>query len=587
MHHWLELSSFVFFCFCAKEAQCFAPFNSPWASGSKNALGSNRVSNVSLRVIGSNIAESTQDQKTFPESQTLGSILSAKPGETTYHSLSNLRSYRSWDFSWPTITKPHRLTPRHTYASDRAFFATMQGHNRGVTHDLLTAVGAFDEVNSVVLFGGALVDIVTKREGSIRDWDLRLVGEEYVNSPEKCVEAAKQFIRNIFGYLKKENDRIQIMNQERKQKGEHYGESLFDIQAVKITRAQSTVTVVVPGRGYQIQETTLQFTFAPHATLQIMLSECFPHCSRIAVKDNVVVLDAAAKYCLESLCVVLDTNSFNACCCAENPKNKNSGSISRLIGRAIRYFDAKGFDVVLPQLDMDKLAVRNLEFGLSEVLALPEMTVVYDDLEDNKIMASQIGVSKTSHRFNAGQEQQHCGYAASPKFDSAKFIHHNIRCLVQGIYDQFYFFAEGEVSDPVLDYAPQLTGRMIDKTYELVKKKYLSSGSVDINQVQRYFSATPPADVLDLILMDPLRHVASQKPGGAFPEAFKFDEKAVDALIEKEKEALDQKLAWIREVLQDKGLDQIVVEWPADVSSKDEILNALYGKYLLVEDSQD
>ena len=123
-----------------------------------------------------------------PESEVLHSILSSQ--NKTYHSLKNLTSYRSWDFSWPTITKPHRFTERNTYATDTAFFTTLQNHNSGLSFDLLTAVGAFDEVNDVVLYGGALVDIVRNRDWEIRDFDFRLVGEQYVGSPDKCIEAA-------------------------------------------------------------------------------------------------------------------------------------------------------------------------------------------------------------------------------------------------------------------------------------------------------------------------------------------------------------------------------------------------------------
>lgn len=217
-------SSSLLLCFCVRANSFTAPI--PWYSSNKNAPGASTTTHSSTVV--KNGAESPKEEVT-PESEILHSILASK--ETTYNSLSDIRSYRSWDFSWPTITKPHRFTPRHTYASDRAFFATIQANNYGLPFDLLTAVGAFDEVNSVVLYGGALVDIVTKRDESIRDWDLRLIGEEYVQSPEKCIKAAKQFTRNVFTYLKKENERIQIANQENKRKRE-LQEPLFDIQEV-------------------------------------------------------------------------------------------------------------------------------------------------------------------------------------------------------------------------------------------------------------------------------------------------------------------------------------------------------------------
>lgn len=40
---------------------------------------------------------------------------------TIFTSLSDMRSIRAWDFSWPTLTKPHRFTDRNTYESDEMF----------------------------------------------------------------------------------------------------------------------------------------------------------------------------------------------------------------------------------------------------------------------------------------------------------------------------------------------------------------------------------------------------------------------------------------------------------------------------------
>lgn len=102
-------------------------------------------------------------------------------------------------------------------------------------------------------------------------------------------------------------------------------------------------------------------------------------------------------------------------------------------------------------------------------------------------------------------------------------------------------------------------------------------------QVQRYFSATSPAEVFDQILMGPLHDIDGKKCD-SFPEPFEFDDKLIDTLIAKEKDALMQKLSAIRDVLQEKGLDNIVVDFPEHVFSEDEILKGLNGNYLLLDD---
>lgn len=47
--------------------------------------------------------------------------------------------------------------------------------------------------------------------------------------------------------------------------------------------------------------------------------------------------------------------------------------------RLVDYFD-KGFDLILPDLDMAALPTRNLEFDTQEVLDLPNMLVYYNRL---------------------------------------------------------------------------------------------------------------------------------------------------------------------------------------------------------------
>lgn len=222
-------------------------------------------------------------------------------------------------------------------------------------------------------------------------------------------------------------------------------------------------------------------TFSPFATVEDLFRAILPHCTRVAIKDNAVVLDAAAKYCLESLCVVIDTGAVNNAMVLDKEKETVQDLIHNEVTRSVKYFGTKGFDIILPKLDMEKVPKRNLEFGQREVLDLPEMTIVIEGCEDNKIMADSIGLVKKGS--GAAQTNNKIGYNEETNFDAAKFIHHNIRCLVADVYDGFYFWAEGEAFDHVFDYAPLITGRMVDKAYETVKKNALSSGTVNVNKV--------------------------------------------------------------------------------------------------------
>lgn len=507
---------------------------------------------------------------TLPESENLRKILSLD-ADIELVSLSDIRSFRAWDFSCPTFTKPHRFTARHTYTSDKALFSAIEAHNGGLSNALLKAVGVLKEDNSVVLYGGALVDLVLKRDAQINDWDLRLIGPEFVGSEEKCVKAAKQFVDSIFSCLKEDNNKIQMSNQKRQQDGKAQAD-LFDLNAVRVSRSKSTITVIVPPRGI-LRQTVLQLTYSPYTTIEDLFRHSRPHCSRIAIHRGKVVLDQAARYCLESLCVVIDTNGLLHCRDGDEGADHARALVTE-VQRTIKYFDSKGFDIILPDLDMAKVPRRNLKFDIAEALDLPCMTAVYDDVEGNKIMVRHLCLSDSK---NGESVLEHQGYSGGPDINPGEIIHHNIRCLVADVYDQFQFATEGEQVAPIFDFCPTLTPRMIDKSFETVKDG-IHGDSLEINKVIKYFSATHPAEVFRKLLMEPIQSMKKKSPNDSCL-LHGVDEAVLDELIAKEIDAILEKVLTLRNTMVTQGFDKLLVDFPQDVSRAEDIHKALYGDY--------
>ena len=74
--------------------------------------------------------------------------------------LKDIGTARSWDYSLPTIGAHRGFTDRHNFASDASFFDIFQKEvNEGFPYRVLESVGAFDENNSFVLFGGEGVSL--------------------------------------------------------------------------------------------------------------------------------------------------------------------------------------------------------------------------------------------------------------------------------------------------------------------------------------------------------------------------------------------------------------------------------------------
>jgi hypothetical protein len=455
--------------------------------------------------------------------------------------------------------------------------SSLKVHNKGITYSLLSAVGAFDESNTVVLYGGALVDVVLRRENCIKDWDLRLIGPQFINAEETCVHEAKMFVDKIFRWIRQQNEQIQLRNIQRKELPQCEGdeETIFNINAVKVMRKMSTITVSIPATP-EINATVLQFTFAPYASITELFQNSNPNCTRIAIIDGCVKLDEMTRYCLESLCVVVDTNSLLHCQ-TRSDDEEDAGHSTPLvteIRRVIKYF-GKGFDIILPDLDINKVDYRNLHFEVWEVLDLPMLTVIFDGADGNKFFVKELRIPDTAllEIFSQGNG----GYDEDTNINSGTMIHHNVRCLHANVYDKFMFVTEGEMVSPIFDFCPTITPRMVDKVYETVKAN-LNSGVININEVIQYFSHTNPADVLEKLINAPIRTL-TKKP--RLSESFRVKEEDLDEIVAKEIISVLTKIEKTREKMMAMNLDKLVVDFFSNVSTESEIAKAIYGKYMV------
>lgn len=527
---------------------------------------------------------------TSKQAESVKTMMLRQSDSNNMYLVTDIGTDRLWDYSLPTLTKPSRFTERQNFASNHSFFEVLRTEvNGGVPYEILNRVGALKTNNDVVLFGGSLLDIILKREGTINDFDLRLVGEEFVDNETKCLQKAKDFVSTVFDFLKEENEKIERSKKYR-HNGPHRGTYIpVKINDVTVSRRRSTVTINIPGYGC-VKAMCFQLTFSPSKDLASMLSKCYPHCTRVAIKDSRVVLDEMAKYCIQSTCVVLSPQSFvdhyiDTVKVDDESDNGDDDAevahggrtLSTQIVRYTKYFTEKGFDIILPELDISKVPTRNLKYGVAEVLALPGVVVVYDKVVGNKIMTSRMVLPE---KVETGDGLVG-NYDSKPELDVGESIHYNIRCLVHDVYDSFKFVAKGEVYGHVFDFVPSLTPRMIGKSYETVAS-YLSSGSIPLNKVTGYFSASPPEEVINKLV---IQAVTVNRKKGKLPGRFRLDEDDLNELIDKEVASLLVKIDSLRGEMETRGLDRLVIPYPENVSSKQDLEEAFYGEYKAEDDS--
>lgn len=512
------------------------------------------------------------------QAQVLQSLLST-PIDKLY-GLQDIETSRSWDCSLPTIGSKRSFVDRLNFKSDESFFGIFEKDvDNGLPYQILKEAGVFDDSNDLVLFGGCILDIILKRHGDIMDFDMRLVGESYMDNEEKCIAKAKKFVASVFSTLSKKNKEIEEQSVIAKNEGRHFYARKCDLQEVVVSRSRSTVTVHVPDFS-DYSECIFQLTFTPVKSVKDMLSNCQPHCTRLAIKDGAVVLDHTARYCIESTCIVVDTASFVNYYCGdandddEEAKRVTSGlTMAGQMSRYIKYFENKGFDIILPELDMTKVPRRNLEYDVVEVLALPSMIVKYDDVDKNHIMTTSLELPKDLKK-NVPLAGLIGSYDSSPAPNVGESIHHNIRCLVNEVYDSFKYVAKGERWDHVFNFVPLLTTRMVRKSYETVRED-LEDGVIPVHRLTGYFSVTPPHEVVEQLIAWPLKSEICQK--GRLPKPYVLDDDVLKALSEKEISSLIEKIDGLEDEMKGKGLHKLVVPFPENLSTVEELASAIYG----------
>mmetsp|Transcript_5617 Transcript_5617/g.11145 ORF Transcript_5617/g.11145 Transcript_5617/m.11145 type:complete len:378 (-) Transcript_5617:58-1191(-) len=250
-----------------------------------------------------------------------------------------------------------------------------------------------------------------------------------------------------------------------------------------VTRRHSMYEVHHPGMKVPIQVVVKE-------NLGSLLTESEDYTS-IAYFDGEIHFTDRAKFALENFAVPVDVR--------DKPH------------RIVKCFQ-KGFDLILPELDVESLHSRNLKFGLAEVLDLPHLTIVYDSVQGNKIFAEVVEVAKDRGEGGEGGEGDGCSSEEEEEKDQyggppgashlsnvGSIIHHNIRALVRKEHGSFIHYGEDESWETVYSTEVPITERALINSYETVCSR-ISSRSINLPLIESYF-AGDTLEIIDALLV--------------------------------------------------------------------------------------
>ena len=266
---------------------------------------------------------------------------------------------------------------------------------------------------------------------------------------------------------------------------------------IKAVRAGSVVTLKAG-----VLPVAVQIVLCGFETPEALASSADMHVCGAIFDGETVRMNGEARWSLENMAIrVVD------------------GRFPRMT-RLKKYFD-KGFDVVLPGLDVAKMPTGYLPLGLLDAVVTPQLRFAYSAVEGKKISLSRFLDSAATG--NDGAETgaaPHVGsYGnAGDALESRTVIYKNIELLAQyaaaasaegggaagaaegapsaaiaAAVPDFSVFAEGDFVGDVLKPWPSLTPRQVENTYAGIRASIFSAAGTTLNlgQLAKFVPVCP------------------------------------------------------------------------------------------------
>ena len=471
---------------------------------------------------------------------------------TDLFTIDEVGTTRSYDYSDATLAKASRYTARSPMTS-ASFADTFFFHYpalKGMTW------------NNLAVRGGAVVDILMGRTPT--DLDLFMFGLE---TPEACVNKAREVLSFL---LRAEKASVEEKNKAAKKRAveQGWGDPSVQTMSIKAVRKGCVVTVWV-----DVLKCPLQIVLCNYGTVNEVVHGGDMSVSGASFDGSTVWVSEAGKWSLENMAIRVETED-------------HFPSAARLQ----KYFE-KGFDIVLPGLDVAKLPTDYHRLGLPDAFETPCLTVSYSGIAKNKILVSDFhfdvgnmpeGIAaKTELMYDDENGRMTFANAA----DNKTVLYANMEKLAIVSADSnltpttndhpfatrdFHVFAEADFVTDCLAAWPNLTSRQVENTLEGVRHDILKGSSFNIAKFEQFVKAVDLKDFFKAVVG------TATIPGICFEVACMRE---LSAVIEKQKAICNSKLPELAAFYQDK-LPPVLTPETLFKSTLVKGADKFYGKYM-------
>lgn len=165
--------------------------------------------------------------------------------------------------------------------------------------------------------------------------------------------------------------------------------------------------------------------------------------------------------------------------------------------RLMKYFN-RGFQIILPYLDLTKLRTDNLKYNIEEVASLPYFTFSYKNIKGNKITIGRLlKWGQKSVDFSQNVDDNQSDYQDND-LDEYRIFYLNLRMLVQNKNLSGYYHYSTHMNLDILTSPPYISSSRIIDFYDNLAKRIYNRSTFNIAIFVSYFST----DLLPHVLTD-------------------------------------------------------------------------------------
>jgi hypothetical protein len=241
---------------------------------------------------------------------------------------------------------------------------------------------------------------------------------------------------------------------------------------VKMVRSRSGLSIEIAGQIYQI-------IFRLYKSKSEILHGFDLGPSAVGFDGNTVYLTNLGKLSYEYRIMVLDTT-------------RRSTTYEH---RIQKYFH-RGFELVLPNMDVAKLSTRYHKYHLAEVCDLPYLPFSYTDIIGNKIFLKeflQVPRMDTLGKDDIDNEKP-SDYDLN-SYDEYKLLYINLYSLLHGGIDRMYYYSNHPSYD-ILAKPPCLSVKSVQYFYERARNDLVKHDTFNHKLVTKYLTVSNLKDVL-------------------------------------------------------------------------------------------